>query len=472
MAKYNVTRINPDGFIHTQGFCEVIDSLAWALAALGHDVNVTQNWLSEVGETNIVFGAEVVAPYQRFPKNTIIFNLEQPSHPNMEKVRALVKGLQVWDFSRRNVEEWKRLGYDVWHVPIGFTSNLHRIAQSQDKDIDALFYGCPTPRRVALIEELKKVGLRVHSTAACYGGGRDNLISRSRLVLNVHHDGRTQFEIVRCSYLMANRAPVVSEISEDDDEYSDLKGIARCEYRVMVDRCVSLCRSQRERIDMADAALRSIRQRDFVQTVAATLDCAVTSDKSVSSRSVSTGTAVRQRYERGCAEGDMKDFLPWLRGHAKGNVLEIGVRDGASTSALLLGLEEHGGHLYSVDIQDSSHLFECHSQWTFIRANSAARDIIERNLPQDIDLLLIDGDHSRAGVLNDFYYAKHLRPGGCVLFHDIAPEPKPSGCSDLSWPTEDVRNVYNELCAALAPQGWTHEELPGRYGLGVLRKTA
>ena len=80
------------------------------LSALGHEVSVTQNWFSEVGETNIIFGAELIADWVKLPRNSILFNLEQPSHPNMAKVRALAQGLEVWDFSRRNVADWQRLG--------------------------------------------------------------------------------------------------------------------------------------------------------------------------------------------------------------------------------------------------------------------------------------------------------------------------------------------------------------------------
>ena len=99
MARFNVTKIVPEGFLHHMAFDEVIDSLSWSLSELGHEVSVTQNWFSEVGETNIILGAELIADYQKLPRNSIVFNLEQPSHPNMEKVRRLAKGLTVWDFS-------------------------------------------------------------------------------------------------------------------------------------------------------------------------------------------------------------------------------------------------------------------------------------------------------------------------------------------------------------------------------------
>lgn len=493
MAKFNLTKIVPDGFLHHMGFDEVMASLAWSLSSLGHFAAITQNWLSERNERNIVFGAELGFT-NRLPPGTIIFNLEQPSHPNMEKVRKAAKDSNaiVWDYSSRAVDEWKAAGHpSVYHLPIGYTPNLTRIPKAADPDIDVLFYGWMTPRRNGIVEELKRCGLNVVDTSSCYGGGRDNLISRSKVVLNVHHDGRDRFEIVRCSYLMANSTCIVSEASSDDDEYADLKGgLSISPYRLLVDTCRSLCRSSadNERHLMGATALSLIEKRDFPAAVAAALDAlpaapptpqpsrpiqfkAERSEKRsaylTAGRSLSN---VQKRYEAGCAQGDMKDFLPWLREHAKGNVFEIGVRDGASTSAFLLGVEAHGGHVYSCDVADCSHLFPNHPQWTFIHANSTDYQAVTRQIPFELDLLLIDGDHSRAGVLSDFEYVRQVRPGGYVLFHDIEPELKPTGCSDMSWPGDDVKNVFEELTKQLVPLGWTSEKLPGRYGLGVLRK--
>ncbi len=495
MAKYNITRIVPEGFLHTSAFIEVIDSLAWSLSALGHEVGVTLNWLSEHNETNIIFGAEVLADYQKLPRNSILFNLEQPSHPNMEKVRKLASGLTVWDFSPRNVKDWRERGYDVRHVPIGYTPNLTRIPKASIQDWDIFFCGWMTPRRVALIDALRSAGLKVFASAACYGGGRDNLISRSKVCLNVHHDGRDMFEIVRCSYLMANGKCIVSEESVDDADYSDL-ALAPTNYRALLSSCIDICKMDSVRLEIESHNLNAIRKRDFTRSVEAALDgpqqpqtiSPLMQELSKLGGSGGNGAAVSIRYERGCAEGDMSAFLPWLRSHARGNILEIGVRDGASTSAFLLGLEEHGGHLYSLDVQpaghlfpghphsldvqDASHLFPGHPHWTFLHHNSTDLLTVLKQIPFELDLILIDGDHSRAGVLADFQYARQLRPGGMVLFHDIRPEEKPSGCTDMSWPSDDVKNVFEELSAALSPQGWGSEILPGRYGMGVLYKPA
>jgi len=102
----------------------------------------------------------------------------------------------------------------------------------------------------------------------------------------------------------------------------------------------------------------------------------------------------------GYGKTDVHDHLPRLRELAQYNVLEIGVRFGASTAALLTGVEEKGGHVWSIDIEPcdfARSLFEGNPRWTFIRGDSKEVFVDLRH----IDLLFIDGDHSYEGVLAD-----------------------------------------------------------------------
>jgi hypothetical protein len=110
------------------------------------------------------------------------------------------------------------------------------------------------------------------------------------------------------------------------------------------------------------------------------------------------------------AWSDIGVHLPWLRDHAHGKVLEIGVRDGISTGALLVGVAHRGGHVWSVDTEDRSGLYddEDYSKlWTFIQANSHSEsDKVLESMGQtdsnfQIDLLFIDGDHTQWGAMCD-----------------------------------------------------------------------
>lgn len=97
---------------------------------------------------------------------------------------------------------------------------------------------------------------------------------------------------------------------------------------------------------------------------------------------------------------DIQGHLPRLYEAARGECLEIGVRAGMSTSALLAGIEERGGHLTSVDINDCP-VFAGHPSWSFIRANSVGDADIKQLLAKEYEILFVDGDHSYEGALSD-----------------------------------------------------------------------
>ena len=53
------------------------------------------------------------------------------------------------------------------------------------------------------------------------------------------------------------------------------------------------------------------------------------------------------------------------------------------------------------------------------QAHKAVKDLLGDS---PVDLLFIDGDHSRTGVADDFFdYGPFVREGGLIAFHDIVP---------------------------------------------------
>jgi predicted O-methyltransferase YrrM len=503
MARFNVTVVTIEGSTIHHAFDEVHDSLCWALSALGHQVSKTENWFSESKETNIILGPEIMADFQQVPRNSILVNLEQRSHPHLAKVKRLAKGLTVWDFSKSTLADWPDAKV-VHHLEIGYTPNLTRIPRHNNKDIDLFFAGFMTQRRREFLDSLRSLNLKMFiAGAACYGGVRDEILSRTKLALNIHHDNRDQFEIVRCSYLMANSVPVMSEFSSDDEDYLDLTGILRSDLRAMPELIQSLLSNSFKRDLIAQDGFGEIQKRDFTATVAAALDGTSSNhpiippdhhmsrplEFSLERRAVKKNfleqgrkladsyaesvakAKVYQRYENALVEGDMKDFAAWLRAHATGNIVEIGVRYGASTSAFLAGVSETYGHVWSIDIDPKcADLFKDHPNWTFLHANSQNFSEVCALIPYHIDLLLIDGDHSYEGVKSDFTYHQNVREGGYVVLHDIAPEAKPDGCTDCSWPGDGVKRFWEELKEDSTNGGWEFFEIPGRYGMGVLQR--
>lgn len=89
--------------------------------------------------------------------------------------------------------------------------------------------------------------------------------------------------------------------------------------------------------------------------------------------------------------------------------------------------------------------------------------LVRTLLGQPVDVLVIDGDHSAAGVRADLAdYGPLVRAGGLIMLHDIAPSNDPRGA--------DVAGVW----AGLWPQYQTGEIrlAASGYGWGLIRVRA
>jgi len=162
----------------------------------------------------------------------------------------------------------------------------------------------------------------------------------------------------------------------------------------------------------------------------------------------------QEKYELMAQDKNLDTWahLPFLRSVAKGNVLEIGVHCGVSTTALLAGLEENGGHLWSVDVHPSCrYVWYGHPRWTFFCPWSG--DKIQPWLP--LDVLFIDGEHTYQAVLLDLrLWGRRVKPGGLILCHDA---------DSASFP--GVRDAIEIHCKEFDLK---HELRPGSNGLEVI----
>lgn len=155
---------------------------------------------------------------------------------------------------------------------------------------------------------------------------------------------------------------------------------------------------------------------------------------------------------------DTRDHLPFFRSVAKGNVLEIGCDVGNSTTAFLLGVEENGGHVTSVDINPKcAENFPGHPQWTFILGDSKSESLHRQLRGRVFDVLYVDGDHTYEGAYNDiFTFAPLVRSGGLILVHDVAPE--------VAGSFPGVRQAFDEFS-----RGQSKDIHNGSWGLGVIQ---
>jgi SAM-dependent methyltransferase len=264
MSRFQITLVRPQGFPHTEGFREVAETLQFGLRSLGHTAAIREN-VFDLTAKNIVLGAHLLSPEMAatVPAGSIIYNLEQIGGPSLPpQFYETARRNQVWDYSQHNIDAWQKLGCDrvPIHVPLGYVPELTRIKAAENQDIDVLFYGSLNERRSAVVNALKAAGAKVHTVFGIYGAERDELIARSKIVLNVHFYDAKIFEVVRVSYLLANSKVVVSECCPTAEQ-----GLADCvvsvPYEEIVDSCMALLKDTTQLEQIGQQGFQRFSQR-------------------------------------------------------------------------------------------------------------------------------------------------------------------------------------------------------------------
>lgn len=241
---YSIFIASPDNYPHSHAFDDVAMSLQWAFRDLGYPVPIVSDPAAIRG-TPIILGAALldIIPHSNLMQ-PIIYNLEQIQNGSPWMSDKYIDNLRhniVWDYSVANIAALDDMEIRAKHCPIGYMPILSTIALAPKQDIDVLHYGSVNERRWDIIKSLQDAGVNVHSAFNVYGKERDDLIARSKIVLNVHYYETKVFEIVRCSYLMANTICIVSEEGNDFNIESQYReGVKFSPYDKLVESCISL----------------------------------------------------------------------------------------------------------------------------------------------------------------------------------------------------------------------------------------
>jgi len=275
MAHFHLMHCIPDPRMHgLNGYREVIETVGWGLEQLGHHVTYAVNE-GAAGATHIVFGAQVmpIAVLAKLPPGTIIYNFEQLRDVGVERIRgeiryyAQFRHFTIWDYSAANLPSWRALRRpDVKIVPVGYAPILSRIPKASHQDIDVLLYGLSGERRLQTFHGLSQLGLVTLFVSGLYGAARDDLISRAKVVLNVNLYAEMRiFEIVRVSYLLANRKAVVADLDANTSVEDDVRSAVRfaSTLKELLDLCAKLVSDEGERNALEERGLACISRRDI-----------------------------------------------------------------------------------------------------------------------------------------------------------------------------------------------------------------
>jgi hypothetical protein len=284
---FQVVLISPDGYMHAAAFAELAETVCYGLRALGLESGVEVNRLVVPGPPAVMFGANLLTPEEAdsLPATTIIYNLEQIGSSNAwfsPAYRSLLARCPVWDYSTRNIAALAQMGtaQPVTHVPVGYMPQLTRIQAPAEQDIDVLFYGSLNDRRAAVIQQLRGMGLNAQALFGTYGAARDSFIARAKVVLNLHYYETSIFELVRVSYLLANRKAVVAERHSGTEVDADVAAAVKlAPYEELAAACAEVVADGGQRRALEAGGFDCITARDETTILAAALGLAPSENK-------------------------------------------------------------------------------------------------------------------------------------------------------------------------------------------------
>jgi hypothetical protein len=260
---FNIVFIEPPQFRFPGIFNDLAGLLKLSLESLGYSVETNRNRLSP-RRINLLLGYHMMSePVFRLLRGVrwIPYQLEQlkldEKTPGFDYcLDILAQANEVWDLDLGNIAYLRSKGIEaVRHVPIGFHPSMRTIVPAANPDIDVLHYGVLGKRRSDILTSLsQKCQLRVGSG---FGADRDRLISRSKIVLNLHRYDGGLLEQVRISHLLNNGVCVVSEDAHHNP-YADI--LPTVPYDQLIDRCLQLLADDEARRQLAeDSAQRFSR---------------------------------------------------------------------------------------------------------------------------------------------------------------------------------------------------------------------
>jgi O-methyltransferase len=269
----HIWHVQAPGYSHHRAFDEVVQGLHASLARLGLNAPVVTGPTPGSG-VPIVIGATLIAQNNQripLPPGSIIYNLEQVEidSPWMtDSYLDLLRHNVVWDYSAVNIRSlYAAKIWNVSYVPLRHEAELQKI-QEASEDIDVLFIGSLNDRRHNILRAISDRGCAITTAFDVYGGERDQLLARAKIILNVHFYEARVFEVVRVSYLLANKRFVVSETGVDTAVEAEFAGgVAFGPSEELPDLCAAYLEDAQERRRIAQVGQGLIRVNDSLDVL-------------------------------------------------------------------------------------------------------------------------------------------------------------------------------------------------------------
>ena len=180
-----------------------------------YNIKITDTIDEDTDELYIILGANNLV--SKLPKNYIIYQFEQRHSEwfNKKYISILKKAKFIWDYSIENIkyiqEKYNIKNIDYIPLKYSLANNYYQKKKNIKKDIDILFLGSLNDRRKSILDKLKLKFNVYIGNLNLWDEKRNEILFRSKIVLNINFYENGILELARLSYLLSNRAFIISE---------------------------------------------------------------------------------------------------------------------------------------------------------------------------------------------------------------------------------------------------------------------
>lgn len=150
------------------------------------------------------------------PKHYISYQTEQIGTHwfNDRYYDRLSKSIAVWEYNEVNLPAYQHLNSNISIVTPGV-----QLQPKVNKDIELLFYGDLSPRRLEAIKLIPSMQV----VKKLLGPPMRDVLNRTKTVVNIHYYDQSPLEIFRVNEALSHNCNVVSEHSMyGDEKYKDI----------------------------------------------------------------------------------------------------------------------------------------------------------------------------------------------------------------------------------------------------------
>ena len=250
---------------YVKHIAEAIRLLVWGE---GRECIITETYL----EPEISCALYIVLcpqAFSRLPIKRIVYQFEQwPSRKyfSRSRLKMLSKSIAVLDYSKLNCEglsgvvSFESLYY--W-LPVSPFESASKPGCERQYSYDLVFYGAMNKRRELILNSMDK-NFKLNVIENLVGDDLIRSLNSAKYCLNIHYYDAALFEAVRFSQCLNYGIPMVSEVSNDQEDYYSfskvLKFMEFCDAKIYIDSIEKLLMSN----NISDIDIEAVRRESFI----------------------------------------------------------------------------------------------------------------------------------------------------------------------------------------------------------------